>query len=73
VRATLPNGSIRYYDGLSPNADGTYEGVEVKSGSASLTAGQRGFDTQVDAGVPATAVLNGETIVITSTYLVRVS
>jgi hypothetical protein len=72
VRATLPDGSIRYYDGLSPNGDGTYEGVEVKSGSASLSASQRAFDAQVDSGGPATATLNGQQIEITSTRLVRV-
>ncbi len=72
VRSTLPDGSIRYYDGLSSNADGTYEGIEVKSGSASLSPSQRAFDGAVDGGTPATAMLNGQPIQITSTELVRV-
>ena len=72
VRSTLPDGSIRYYDGLSPNADGTYEGIEVKSGSASLSPGQRAFDAAVNGGAPATATLNGQQIQITSVELVRV-
>ncbi len=72
VRATLPDGSIRYFDGLSINPDGTYQGVEVKGGSAGLTASQRAFDGQVDGGVSATATLGGASISITSTYLVRV-
>lgn len=72
VRATLPDGSIRYYDGLSVGVDGMYQGIEVKSGSASLTASQRAFDAQVNGGVSATAILNGTQISISSTYLVRV-
>jgi hypothetical protein len=52
--------------------DGMYQGIEVKSGSASLTASQRAFDGQVNGGVTATAVLNGTQISINSTYLVRV-
>jgi YD repeat-containing protein len=67
VRATLPDGSIRYYDGLSPNGDGTYEGIEVKSGSAGLTEGQQAFDGAVNDGTSATATLNGQPIQITST------
>ena len=72
VRATLPDGSTRYYDGLALKADGTYEGVEVKGGTGSLGEKQRRFDGQVDAGTVATARLNGMSIRITSTYLVRV-
>lgn len=74
VRATLPDGSQRYYDGLSkqPGSGSTYEGVEVKTGNTPLTAGQSAFDAQVRAGTPATAMLNGQEISITSTALVRV-
>ncbi len=72
VRSTLPDGSIRYYDGLSPNGDGTYEGIEVKSGSAGLTPGQQAFDSAVNGGTPATATLNGQSIQITSTRVVVV-
>jgi RHS repeat-associated protein len=73
VRATLSGGgSGRYYDGLIRNADGTYTGIEVKSGSASLTASQRAFDNAVNASGVARAMLNGRLIEITSTDLVRV-
>jgi hypothetical protein len=65
VRATLPDGSQRYYDGLVKEADGTYLGLEVKSGNASVTKSQRRFDNQVLAGTPATATLNGQRITIT--------
>lgn len=76
VQARLPDGSIRYYDGLSLKPDGTWEGIEVKSGTAGRTAGQRAFDGQVDGdgvnpGTPATATLNGKQIRITSTYLIN--
>jgi uncharacterized protein YukE len=72
VRATLPDGSTRYYDGLSPNPDGTFVGVEVKSGAGGRDAAQRIFDAQVDQGTPATARLNGVVIKIVSTDLVKV-
>jgi len=72
VRVTLPDGATRYYDGLARKPDGTYEGVEVKSGSASLSARQRAFDAQVDAGTPATGRLDGVPVVVSSTYLQNV-
>jgi hypothetical protein len=73
VRATLSDGGAgRYYDGLVQNADGTYTGIEVKSGSASLSASQRAFDNAVNGGAVARATLNGQPIEITSTELVRV-
>ena len=72
VRAVLPDGSIRYYDGLAQNADGSYEGIAVKSGTATRDAGQRAFDGAVDAGTPAKAILNGKPIVIRSTDLIVV-
>ena len=61
TRATLPDGSQRYY-----------EGIEVKSGNASRSGSQRAFDDAVGSGVPATAMLEGKPIQITSTYLQRV-
>jgi hypothetical protein len=75
VRATLSEGSgaPRYYDGLVHNPDGTYTGIEVKSGSATRTPGQRVFDEAVDNGAIARATLNGQPIQITSTVLVRVN
>lgn len=72
VRAVLPDGSVRYYDGLSEDRDGTYQGIEVKSGSATRTPSQLAFDHQVDRGVPAKATLHGQPILITSTYLTKV-
>ena len=71
VRATLPDGSMRYYDGLVEDANGTYTGLEVKSGSASVTKGQRAFDKQVLAGSPATAHLIGRQITITDVVLLH--
>lgn len=50
---------IRYFDGLFKNADGTYTGVEVKSGSATRNAQQRAFDEAINAGKPASAYLDG--------------
>jgi hypothetical protein len=77
VRATIPGYGNRYYDGLTRNADGTYTaieakpgaetytGIEVKSGTAGLSAHQRAFDGAVDSGQVATATLDGRLIHIT--------
>jgi hypothetical protein len=55
----------RYYDALEPTSTpGHYTGVEVKSGSASLTPNQRLFDGRVNSGLPATGTLNGQPITI---------
>ncbi|WP_350350192.1 hypothetical protein ABS642_11675 [Microbacterium sp. A8/3-1] len=48
---------IRYYDGLFANADGTYTGIEVKSGSASRNPAQTLFDGAVSVETPAIANL----------------
>lgn len=48
---------IRYYDGLFKNPDGTYTGVEVKSGSAGRSPEQRLFDGSVSVETPAIANL----------------
>jgi len=69
VRPNLPGTSGRYYDGLAKKPDGTYEGIEVKSGSAWLSCHQREFDGRVDSGEVATANLNGRRIRITSTQV----
>lgn len=78
VRASIdgyrhkPDGSadqIRYYDGLFENADGTYTGIEVKGGTGSRDAAQRGFDATVSPERPATATLNGKEIRITRVIL----
>jgi hypothetical protein len=71
VRANL-GGAQRYYDGLVKNPDGTYTGIEVKSGGAGYYGAQKRFDAALSPANPATAVLNSETIDITATYLVRV-
>lgn len=72
VRATLPDGSQRYCDGLSPDPDGTYIGIEVKSGTSPYGGSQEAFDNAVDAGEPATGKLNGREIKITSVVVKRV-
>ncbi|MEK6345746.1 MAG: hypothetical protein V4737_18200 [Curtobacterium sp.] len=59
----VPNG--RVYDGLAEKPDGTYVGVEIKSGTATRNAEQRAFDNAVSPENPATATLNGKTIKIT--------
>lgn len=66
VRASVdgvPNG--RVYDGLVKKPDGTYVGVEIKSGTAIRSAAQRAFDAAVSPSNPATATLNGKIIKIT--------
>lgn len=65
--------SSRKYDGLVQKQDGTgtYEGIEVKSGSSSDAAQER-FDQAVNDGTPATGVLNGKPITITSVRTLRV-
>jgi hypothetical protein len=59
----------RYFDGLIRNPDGTYTGVEIKGGTGTRDAAQRGFDTTVSVERPATATLNGEKIQITRVIL----
>lgn len=62
----------RYYDGLYKNPDGTYTGIEVKGGTGTRDASQRGFDNTVSPERPATATLNGEKISITRVILKEV-
>lgn len=59
----------RYYDGFIENADGTYTGIEIRGGTGSRDAAQRGFDATVSPERPATATLNGERITITRVIL----
>lgn len=77
----VPNG--RFYDGLARKADGTYEGIEVKSGGASLTPEQKAFDAAVNANktngntTPAYVTITTEsgtveTVKVTSTRVVEV-
>jgi hypothetical protein len=72
IAVTNKQGGTRFYDGLSRKPDGTYEGVEVKSGGASLDAHQRTFDAGVESGNPATGMLNGKPITVTSVSYIRV-
>ncbi|MEH3154008.1 MAG: hypothetical protein PGN29_01200 [Gordonia paraffinivorans] len=74
---TSPGGLLgqtaRYYDGLYPNGDGTYTGVEIKSGQARPTTGQAQFDRRVSPETPAKVTLpNGETVLITRVQLFNV-
>lgn len=67
----------RRYDALARKYDGTYEGIEVKSGSARLTPNQREFDGLVSRENPAHVTITNEageieTIEVTSTRRVNV-
>lgn len=42
----------RYYDGLIKNPDGTYTAIEIKGGTATRSAQQRGFDALVTPTPP---------------------
>lgn len=57
ARTSVTGDQVRYYDGLFPNSDGTYTGIEVKSGSADRNAAQRLFDGTVSVETPAKANL----------------
>jgi hypothetical protein len=80
VRATIPGvrkpgastDQPRYYDGLFKNPDGTYTGVEVKSGTATRDPAQRLFDGTVSRDRPAGAILDGERIEIIQVILEKV-
>ncbi len=73
VQAKLPDGPQgRFYDGLALKSDGTYEGIEVKSGTAARNAAQRAFDGKVSSSNPATATLGGTEIRITSVRVITV-
>lgn len=67
--AQATSDQVRYYDGFIENADGTYTGIEIKGGTGSRDAAQRGFDATVSPERPATATLNGERITITRVIL----
>lgn len=63
---------VRYFDGLFKNADGTYTGIEVKSGNADRTPQQKIFDSLV-AERPAVATLpDGTRITIVDVILEEV-
>lgn len=72
VRASMEGASKeRVYDGLVKKSDGTWEGIEVKSGKSADKA-QEGFDRAVSYDHPAYATLKGERIKITSVDYQRV-
>jgi hypothetical protein len=50
----------RFYDGLARLPDGTYEGIEVKSGTASRDAQQAAFDSAVSRQNPAYVTIVNE-------------
>ena len=67
----------RYYDGLYRNPDGTYTGIEVKSGGAfddywRPGNTQRQFDAQVSPDNPAIGMLNGEEIKIVDVKVIPI-
>ncbi|OBF87923.1 hypothetical protein A5791_18515 [Mycobacterium sp. 852002-51163_SCH5372311] len=64
----------RFYDGLARKPDGTYEGIEVKSGGASLSQPQRAFDGNVSYDNPAHVTITNErgeveTVEVTSVHV----
>jgi len=72
VRASMEGATKeRIYDGLVKKPDGTWEGIEVKSGTSADKA-QKAFDQAVSYDHPAYAKLNGESIEITSVNYQRV-
>lgn len=73
-KATVEGGAGggRFYDGLGRLPDGTYEGIEVKSGGASLSPGQRAFDSQVSEANPAYVTITNEQGVVETVKVTRV-
>ncbi|OAH49060.1 hypothetical protein [Microbacterium oleivorans] len=63
---------VRRYDGLIQNVDGTWTGIEVKSGSATRNPAQLLFDTTVGPDTPAIAKLHGSEIRIVRVLLQEV-
>lgn len=73
-KATVEGGASggRFYDGLGRLPDGTYEGIEVKSGGASLSPGQRAFDSQVSETNPAYVTITNEQGVVETVKVTKV-
>ncbi|WP_100454865.1 WXG100-like domain-containing protein [Mycobacteroides abscessus] len=68
----------RYYDGLAQKADGTYKGIEVKSGDATRNAEQRAFDSAVSPQNPAYVTITNrsgevETVKVTEVEVIKVA
>ena len=63
----------RYYDGLAQRDDGTWVGIEVKSGSGSYSPEQKIFDNLVSPSNPARVRLDdGRVIEIVKVEHVKV-
>ena len=63
----------RYYDRLIQREDGTWVGLEVKSGDSSYAGGQRAADSMVSPDNPARVTLDdGRTIEVTEVYVQKV-
>lgn len=58
----------RLFDGLILKEDGTYTGIEVKTGNAYPKGTQKHFDTLVSYENPGIGYLNGKQIQVTSVY-----
>lgn len=64
---------IRYYDRIIQREDGTWVGVEVKSGSAHYGGQQEAFDNLVSPDNPARVTLpDGRTIEISDIEVLQV-
>ena len=73
-KATVDGGASggRFYDGLARLPDGSYEAIEVKSGTASLSPGQREFDGLVSSSNPAYATITNEQGVVETVKITKV-
>ena len=74
-RAARINGTgrTRFYDRFVLTEDGTWEGLEVKSGGGHYEPSQRAFDAQVSPDNPAYVTLSdGRTIKITNVRVINV-
>lgn len=74
VKSTITGlANSRLFDALCRKPDGTFVGLEVKSGQAKRSLAQSAFDERVTDGNPAMAILDGQEIRITSVALQTVS
>ncbi|MCX8564003.1 NAD(+)--arginine ADP-ribosyltransferase [Mycolicibacterium mucogenicum] len=73
-KATVDGGPQggRFYDGLARQPDGTYEGIEVKSGTAGRDARQLEFDTKVSPENPAYVTITNEQGVVETVKVTHV-
>jgi hypothetical protein len=73
-KATVDGGPQggRFYDGLARQPDGTYEGIEVKSGTAGRDARQLEFDSKVSPENPAYVTITNEQGVVETVKVTHV-